>query len=63
MEFANFKDLLIKNSSWTIHENIIHTWLIDICKSVKHISSPIMQEFDLKVNPYSLRNNNLPEIT
>ena len=36
----------IKNCSWAVHEN--------------NISSALMQElFDLKVTPYSLRNNNL----
>ena len=57
---VNFEDLLIKYSSWTIHEINIHTLLIEIYESLNHISSPIMQEFfDLKVTPYSLRNNNL----
>ena len=60
MEDANFEDLLIKDSSWTIHENNIRTLLIEIHKSLNHISPPIMQEFfDLKVTPYSLQNNNL----
>ena len=60
MEDANFEDLLIKDSSWTIHENNIHTLLIEIYKSLNHISPPIMQEFfDLKVTPYSLQNNNI----
>ena len=60
MEDANFEDLLIKDSSWTIHENNIHTLLIEIYKSLNHISPPIMQEFfDLKVTPCSLRNNNI----
>ena len=60
MEDANFEDLLIKDSSWTIHESNIHTLLIEIYKSLNYISSPIMQEFfDLKVTPYSLRNNNI----
>ena len=60
MEDANFKDLLIKDSSWTIHENNIHTLLIEIYKSLNHISPPIMQEFFyLKFTPYSLQNNNL----
>ena len=60
MEDADFEDLLIEDSSWTIHENNIHALLIEICKSLSHISPPIMQEFyDLKVTPYSLRNNNL----
>ena len=30
MEDANFEGLLIKDSSWTIHENNIHTLLIEI---------------------------------
>ena len=60
MEDATFKDLLIKDSSWTIHENNIHTFLIEIYRSLNPISPSIMQEFlDLKVTPYSLRNNNL----
>ena len=60
MEDRDFEDLLIKDSSWTIHENNIHTLLIEIYKSLNHISPPIMQEFvDLKVTPYSLRNNNI----
>ena len=29
MEDSNFEDLLIKDSSWTIHENNIHTLLIE----------------------------------
>ena len=60
MEDANFEDLLIKDSYWTMHENNIHTLLIEIYKSLNYISPTIMQEFsDLKVTPYSLRNNNL----
>ena len=43
MENGNFEDLLIKDSSWTIHENNIHTLLIEIYKSLNHISPPIMQ--------------------
>ena len=41
MEDANLKDLLIKYSSWTIHENNIHTLLIEIYKSLNHISPSI----------------------
>ena len=52
--------LLIKDSSLTIHENNIDTLLIEIYKSLNHISPPRMQEFfDLKVTLYSLRNNNI----
>ena len=60
MEDSNFKDLLIKDSSWTTHENNILASLIEIYKSLNHISPPIMQEvYDIKVTPYSLRNKNL----
>ena len=30
MEDANFEDLLLKNNSWNVHENNIHTLLIEI---------------------------------
>ena len=30
MKDANFEDLLIKDNSWTLHENNIHTFLIEI---------------------------------
>ena len=39
--------LLIKDSSLTIHENNIDTLLIEIYKSLNHISPPRMQEFFL----------------
>ena len=45
MEDANFKDLLNKDSSWTIQGNNIHLLLIEICKSLNHITPPITQEF------------------
>ena len=55
---------LIKDRSWTIYENNIHTLSIEICKSPNHISPPIMQEFfDLKFTPYILQNNNLLRLT
>ena len=60
MEDANFEDLLIKGSSWTIQENNVQKLLIEINKHLNHISFPIMQEFfDLQVTPYSLRNSSL----
>ena len=34
MENANFEDLLIKDSCWTIHQNNIHKLLIEIYKSL-----------------------------
>ena len=55
MEDANFEDLRFKDSSWPIHKNNIHTLLIEVCKSLSHISPPIMQELlKLKVTPYGL---------
>ena len=63
VEDANFEDLLIKNSSMTIHENNIHTLFIEVYKPLSHISPPKMQQlFDLKVTLYSLRNNNLMKL-
>ena len=60
MEDANFEDSSINDSCWTIYENNIQTLLIEIYKSLNHVSPPIMQEFfDLKVTPSSLRNKNL----
>ena len=54
MEDANFEDLLMKDSSWTIHENNIRKLLIEIHKSLNHISLPIMQELD---NNNNINNN------
>ena len=34
MEDANFEDLLLKDNSWSVHENNIHTLLIEIYKSI-----------------------------
>ena len=49
MEDANFKDLLIRDSSWTIHESNIDILLIGICKSLNHISPPIILQSRLKL--------------
>ena len=52
MEDANFENLLIKDSSWTINENHI--------SPLNHINPSLIQEFfELKVTPYSFRNDNL----
>ena len=60
MEDENFDDFLIKDNSWTIHENNIHVLLIGNYNYLNHISHPILQEFfDLKVTPYSLRESKL----
>ena len=58
MEDANFEDLL--RIALGLFTKTIFTLLIEIYKSLNHISPPIMQEFfDLKVTPYSLRNNSI----
>ena len=45
MEDANFEDLLLKDNSWNVHENNIHTLLIEIYKSINNLSTPIMKDF------------------
>ena len=49
MENSHFEYLIIKDSSWTLHENNVHTILIEIYRSLHHISPPKIQ-----VTPYSL---------
>ena len=57
---VNFKDLLLKNNSWNLHENNIHTLLIEIYKSINNLSLPIMKVFfDLKNTRYDLRSKHL----
>ena len=45
MEDANFEDLLLKDNLWNVHENNIHTLLIEIYKSINNLSPPIMKDF------------------
>ena len=61
MEDANFEDLLLKDNSWNVHENNIHTLLIEIGKSINNLTSPIIKVFffDLKNTSYNLRNKQL----
>ena len=60
MEDVNFKDLLLKDDSWNVHENNIHALLIEIYNSKNNLSSPIMKDsFDLKNTRYDLRNKQL----
>ena len=60
MEDANFEDLLLKDNSWDVHENNIHTLLIEIYKSINNLSPPIMKYFfDLKNTRYDLRSKQL----
>ena len=49
MEDPNFEDLLLKDNSWNVHENNMHTLLIEICKSINNLSPPIMKYFLLKL--------------
>ena len=49
MKDANFEDLLLKGNSWNVHENNIHTLLIEIYKSINNLTPPIIKDFfDLK---------------
>ena len=52
MEVANFKDLFVKDKSWSIHKSNTYTLLIE---SLSHISPPIMEEYvGLKVNLFEI---------
>ena len=60
MEDANLEDLLLKDNLWNVHENNMHTLLIEISKSINNLSPPIMKDFcDLKNTRYDLRNKQL----
>ena len=60
MEDANFEDLLLKDNSWSVHENNIHTLLIEIYKSINNLSPRIMKDFfGLKNTRYDLRSKQL----
>ena len=67
LEDANFEDLLLKDNLWNVHENNIHTLLIEIYKSINNLSPPIMKYFfDLKNTRYDLQSKQLlklPEIS
>ena len=45
MEGANLEDLLLKDNLWNVHENNIHTLLIEIYKSRNNLNPPIMKDF------------------
>ena len=52
--------LLLKDNSWNVHENNIHTLLIEIYKSINNLIPPIMKYFfDLKNTRYDLRSKQL----
>ena len=60
MDDGTFEDLLIKDKSRTVHDNNIHTLMVEIFKSVHHLSPPIMWDlFDLKPHKYNLRSTHL----
>ena len=60
MEDANFEDLLLKDNSWNVHENNIHTLLTEIYKSINKLSQPIVKDFfDLENTRYDLRSKQL----
>ena len=64
MEDANFEDLLLKDNSWNVRENNIHTLLIETDKSINNLSPSVMKEFfDLKNTRYDLRNKQLLKLT
>ena len=63
MEDANFEDLLLKENSRNVHENNIHTLLIEIYSSINNLSPPIIKDFfDLKNTRSDLRSNHLLEL-
>ena len=63
MEDANFEDLLLKENSRNVHENNIHTLLIEIYSSINNLSPPIITDFfDLKNTRSDLRSNHLLEL-
>ena len=54
------KICLLKDSSWNVHENNIHTLLIEIRKLINNSSPPIMKDFfDLKNIRCDLRSKQL----
>ena len=67
MQDAAFEDLLEIDKSKCVHDNNIHTLLIEIYKLIHHSSLQIMRNLlDGKVNQYSFRNNyilKLPAMT
>ena len=60
MEDSNFENLLLKDNSWNVHENNIHTLLIEIYKLMNNLSPQIMKDcLDLKNTLYDLRSKQL----
>ena len=59
MEVATFEDLLLKDNSWTVHENNITTLLIEIYKSINKVQQSWQIFFYLKNTLHDLRNKQL----
>ena len=60
MQDASFKDLLLKDNSWNVHESNIRTLLIEIYKSINNLNPPIMNDFfDLKNTRYDPQSKQL----
>ena len=59
MEVATFEDLLLKDNSWTVHENNITTLLIEIYKSINKVQQSWQIFFYLKNTRHDLRNKQL----
>ena len=60
VEVANFEDLQLKDNSWNVHENNIHTLLTEIFKSINNLGPRTMNDFfDLNNTRYDLRSKQL----
>ena len=55
MEDENLEDLLLKDNSWNVNENKIHTLLTEIYKSINTLRPPTMRDF------YNKQLSKLPE--
>ena len=55
MEDENLEDLLLKDNSWNVNENKIHTLLTEIYKSINNLRPPTMRDF------YNKQLSKLPE--
>ena len=53
VEVANFEDLQLKDNSWNVHENNIHTLLTEIFKSINNLGPRTMKYFfDLNIEDF-----------
>ena len=57
---STFSELLIKDSSMTIHERNLQSLTIEVYKSINNLSPVIMKgSFDVKNIPYNLRSTSI----